>query len=57
VITLFHIDGSQVKTLFAGNVPDKVVIDVDTSVLPGGMYIYKMVTDHGVLARSMLVIK
>jgi len=57
VITLFHIDGSQVKTLFAGNVPDKVVLDVDTSVLPGGMYIYKMATDHGVLARSMLVIK
>jgi hypothetical protein len=57
VITLFHTDGTLVKTLFAGNVTDKIILDVDTSVLPGGMYLYKMTTDQGILAKPMLVVK
>lgn len=57
VITLFRIDGSQVRTLFDGNVTDILSLNVDTSTLPVGVYVYKMATDRGVLAKRMLVSK
>jgi len=57
VITLFHSDGTQVKTLFQGNVNQNATIDLDTSFLPGGMYIYRMITDNVILAKPLLIIK
>ncbi|MDP4239691.1 MAG: T9SS type A sorting domain-containing protein, partial [Bacteroidota bacterium] len=55
-ITLFHMDGTRIKTLFQGNVNDRVTVDFNTSFLPSGMYLYQLVTDHAVLTRSLLVI-
>jgi len=57
VITLFNIDGTQVKTLFQGNVNEKNVLNFDATTLTPGMYIYKMVSDNAVLAKTMLIIK
>ena len=57
VISLFHIDGTQVKTLFQGNVNDKGSVDVNAGDLVSGVYIYKMTTDNVVLTRFLLVIK
>lgn len=57
VITLFHTNGILVKTLYQGNVSDKVSLNIDTSVLPVGVYLYKMVTDNAILTRSLLVMK
>ena len=57
VITLYRVDGVMVKILFQGNVTDKATINIDTNSLPGGMYIYKMVTDNDILTKSLLIIK
>ena len=57
VITLYHIDGTQVKTLFQGNITERNALNFDANTLPAGMYIYKMMTDNAVLARTMLIIK
>ena len=57
VISLYHIDGTLVKTLFQGNVNDNGSVDVNANALASGMYIYKMTTDNAILTRSLLVVK
>jgi len=57
VITLFHSDGTEIKTLFNGFVNQHTSIDLDTFSFPVGMYLYKMVTDQGILTRSLLILK
>ena len=55
VVTLFHIDGTQVATLYEGMVQDKQTLNIDTGSLPAGIYIYKMVSDQEMLTRSLLI--
>lgn len=55
VITLFQVDGSQVKILFQGNVSESTSIDFDASVLPSGMYMYKLVSGNVVLTKYLLI--
>ena len=56
-ITLFHIDGTIVKTLYEGIVNQNTAINLDTSLLPNGMYFYKMIVDNVILTKSLLVLK
>jgi len=55
VVTLFHIDGTQVATLYEGMVNEKQTLNVDTGSLPAGIYIYKMVSEQALLTRSLLI--
>ena len=55
IVSLFHIDGTLVATLYEGLVSEKQTLNIDTGSLPAGMYIYKMVSDQALLARTLLI--
>jgi len=57
VVTLFHIDGTQVKTLYEGMVNDIVTLNIDISSLPAGIYIYRMLSGEALLSRTLLISK
>ncbi|MDW8302953.1 MAG: T9SS type A sorting domain-containing protein, partial [Bacteroidia bacterium] len=57
VITLMNVEGKVIRTLFDDNLTGHKTLQVDTSDLPAGMYLYRMQAGNYTDLKRMSVIK